>query len=201
MLEACIAASGAIVQQSWQLRDNRQAIKEALAAAISESDMVITAGGISTGQYDFMQEELEALGVEQKFWNVAQKPGKPLYFGIAASEKPVFSLPGNPVSSLVCFLEYCITAISMMQGATPSRKFAAFLDEPFPADRKRHRFLFGRVCAENGTLHCRLSDQTESHMLTALTGANCMIEAPASPEPLPAGTLVSCALLPWTASL
>jgi len=201
MLEACIEASGAIVQQSRQLRDDRQAIKKALAAAIAESDMIITAGGISTGQFDFMHEELEALGVEQKFWKVAQKPGKPLYFGTTASGKLVFSLPGNPVSSLVCFLEYCMTAITLMQGAMPSRKFQASLDEPFPADRKRHRFLFGHVRSDDGTLRCRLSEQTESHMLTTLTGANCLIETPPSPEPLPAGAQVSCSLLPWTMSL
>jgi len=201
MLEACIRTSGAIVQQTWQLRDDPEVIKEALASAITDSDMIITSGGISTGQYDFMHEELEALGVEQKFWKVAQKPGKPLYFGTTASGKAVFSLPGNPVSALVCFLEYCMTAICLIQGAALSRKFQASLDEPFPADRKRHRFLFGQVRAENGRLLCRLSEHTESHMLTALSGANCIIEAPASSEPLPAGALVSCSLLPWTASL
>jgi molybdopterin molybdotransferase len=201
LLEACVEATGAEITQTHQLPDDRQAIREALTSAIEESDMVITAGGISTGQYDFMHEELQALGVEQRFWKVAQKPGKPLYFGATAAGKLVFSLPGNPVSALVGLLEYCLPALSRMQGVEPARKFTATLDEPFPADRKRHRFLFGRLRVEAGALRCKLSPQTESHMLTALSGANCLVEAPPSPEALPAGSLVTCALLPWTNAL
>jgi len=201
LLEACVEAAGALITQTRQLRDDRQAIREALASAIAESDVIVTAGGISTGEFDFMHEELEALGVEQRFWKVAQKPGKPVYFGTTGSGKLVFSLPGNPVSALVGLLEYCLPALSRMQGVKPARKFTATLDEPFPADRKRHRFLFGRLRIEAGALRCQLSPQTESHMLTALSGANCLVEAPPSPEALPAGSLVTCALLPWTNDL
>jgi molybdopterin molybdotransferase len=201
LLEACVEAAGALITQTRQLRDDRQAIREALASAIAESDVIVTAGGISTGEFDFMHEELEALGVEQRFWKVAQKPGKPVYFGTTGSGKLVFSLPGNPVSALVGLLEYCLPALSRMQGVKPARKFTATLDEPFPADRKRHRFLFGRLRIEAGALRCQLSPQTESHMLTALSGANCLVEAPPATEPLPAGSLVTCALLPWTNDL
>lgn len=201
LLEACVEAAGALITQTRQLRDDRQAIREALASAIAESDVIVTAGGISTGEFDFMHEELEALGVEQRFWKVAQKPGKPVYFGTTGSGKLVFSLPGNPVSALVGLLEYCLPALSRMQGVEPTRKFTTTLDEPFPADRKRHRFLFGRLRIEAGALRCQLSPQTESHMLTALSGANCLVEAPPATEPLPAGSLVTCALLPWTNDL
>jgi molybdopterin molybdotransferase len=201
LLASCLEAAGAKVAEPRQLRDDRQAIREALASAIAESDVIVTAGGISTGEFDFMHEELEALGVEQKFWKVAQKPGKPLYFGATASGKLIFSLPGNPVSALVGLLEYCLPVLSRMQGASPARKFTTTLDEPFPADRKRHRFLFGRLRVEAGALRCQLSPQTESHMLTALSGANCLVDAPPSPEALPAGSLVTCALLPWTNAL
>jgi len=197
LLEVCVEAAGAEVTQTRQLRDDRQAIREALASAIAGSDVIVTAGGISTGEFDFMHEELEALGVEQKFWKVAQKPGKPVYFGATASGKLVFSLPGNPVSALVGLLEYCLPALARMQGGEPAAKFTATLDEPFPADRKRHRFLFGRLRVEAGALRCKLSPQTESHMLTALSGANCLVEAPPAAEPLPAGSIVTCSWLPW----
>lgn len=198
LLSTCLESAGAEVVETRQLRDDRQAIREALASAIEKSDMVITAGGISTGEFDFMHEALDALGVEQRFWKVAQKPGKPLYFGSTASGKLVFALPGNPVSALVCLLEFALPALALMQGATPAPKFTATLDEPFPADRKRYRFLFGRLRVESGALRCQLSPQTESHMLTALREADCLIEAEASPEPLPAGSLVTCSWLPWT---
>ncbi len=200
LLEACIEASGAIVPKTRQLPDDRLAIWEALASAIDESDIVITAGGISTGEFDFMHEALGELGVEQRFWTVAQKPGKPLYFGATASGKLVFSLPGNPVSALVCLLEYCLPALARMQGIKPARKFTAALDAPFPADRKRHRFLFGTTRIDDGALRCTLSPQTESHMLTALSSANCVVEAPPAAEPLPAGSPVTCSWLPWANS-
>jgi len=197
MLAACLEAAGAQIVEMRQLRDDREAIREALASAIDESDMVITAGGISTGQYDFMHETLDELGVKQKFWKVAQKPGKPFYFGSTAAGTLCFALPGNPISALVCLLEYALPALALMQGATPAPKFTALLDEPFPADRKRHRFLFGKTRIENGVLRCRVSQQTDSHMLTALSEADCLIEAESSPEPVPAGSVVTCAWLPW----
>jgi molybdopterin molybdotransferase len=197
MLESCVRASGAETCGSWQLPDDPRLILDTVEKVLGTCDVLVTAGGISTGQYDFMQETLTSLGVKQKFWKVAQKPGKPLYFGIAPSGALVFSLPGNPVSAFACFVEYCMPALSRMQGAEPSAKVEAFLDETCPADRKRHRFLFGRLRAEGGQLRCSVSPKTESHMLTAAGGANCIVESPASSDPLPAGTLVTCNLLPW----
>ena len=201
MLEACVRSAGADMAGSWQIPDELLRIREVLERSLGKSDLLITAGGISTGQYDFMQEALTELGVEQRFWKVAQKPGKPIYFGIAPSGTMVFSLPGNPVSALVCFLEYVMPALQMLQGAEMPTKIEALLDTPFSADRKRHRFLFGQLRAESGQLRCSVSPKTESHMLTALCGANCLIESPPSPEPLPAGSLVICSMLPWAASL
>ncbi|MBN1928520.1 MAG: molybdopterin molybdotransferase MoeA [Chlorobiaceae bacterium] len=200
MLAACLEAAGAEIIETRQLRDDRETIREALAEAIKRSDMVVTAGGISTGQYDFMHETLGELGVKQKFWKVAQKPGKPFYFGSTDGGVLLFALPGNPVSALVCLLEYGLPALALMQGAAPATKFTALLDEPFPADRKRHRFLFGTARIDGGVLRCRVSPQTDSHMLTALSGADCLIEAAPSPEPIPAGSLVTCAWLPWANS-
>ncbi len=197
MLEACIQASGAGKCGAWQLPDDPVRIRKTLEEALGSCDLLVTAGGISTGQYDFMQETLTSLGVVQKFWQVAQKPGKPLYFGLAPSGALVFSLPGNPVSALACFIEYCMPALSRIHGAEPSAKIEACLDEPFPVDRNRHRFLFGRVRAEGGQLRCLASPKTDSHMLTAAGGANCLIESPPSSDPLPAGAMATCNLLPW----
>jgi molybdopterin molybdotransferase len=197
MLEACVRDCGAELVAAVQLPDDPIRIRAAMETALGKCDLLITAGGISTGQYDYIQETLSGIGVEQKFWKVAQKPGKPLYFGLSPSGTLVFSLPGNPVSALVCFLEYCMPAIALLQGGTISSKFEACLDETFPADRKRHRFLFGSLRVEGGSLRCRLSPKTESHMLTSATDANCIVESPPISEPLPAGSLVTCRMLPW----
>ncbi len=178
--------------------DDRELLREVLALALNECDLLITVGGISSGEYDFVQQELSALGVTKKFWKIAQKPGKPLYFGSSGEGKVVFSLPGNPVSALVCFVEYCLSALCALAGKPAPVKFHAALAEPFPSDKKRHRFLLGTVRAEEGQLLCKASPKVESHMITAVVGSNCLIEAEPSGEPFLKGSRVRCTMLPWS---
>jgi len=180
--------------------DDRVAVSSALAAAMAEADLVVSVGGISTGEYDFVREELERLGVSQHFWTVAQKPGKPVYFG-SRDGRGVFALPGNPVSALVCFMEYVVPAIMLLQGRAEPGRLQAVLDSPFPADRKRYRFLPGRLREEDGRLFCSVTEKIESHMISSLVGSNCIIECSPSAEPLPAGSLVFCSQLPWAGLL
>ncbi len=197
-LESCALSAGAVAAGTWHASDQPDAIAEVLGEALVRSDVLLTAGGISTGEYDYMQRLLTGLGVREQFWKVAHKPGKPLFFGDTSEGKLVFGLPGNPVSALVCFLEYIMPTLSAMQDSSYHGKIDAVLSEPFPTDRKRYRFLFGRVWQKEGGLSCRVSDKTESHMLTSLVGSNCLIEAPAAPGPLPAGAVVTCNMLPWS---
>ncbi|MBC8525066.1 MAG: molybdopterin molybdenumtransferase MoeA [Prosthecochloris sp.] len=197
-LAACVASSGATIAGLWQVPDDPRAIGKALDEALGSCDLLITAGGISTGEYDYMQRLLTDLGVEQKFWKVAQKPGKPFFFGRRKEGAVVFGLPGNPVSSLVCFLEYCMPTLSVMQNSRYHGKIEAELFERFPADKKRYRFLFGRIWQKEGRLFCNATRKIESHMITSLAGANCLIEAPPSGRFLSPGTVVTCNLLPWS---
>ncbi|NTV61579.1 MAG: molybdopterin molybdotransferase MoeA [Chlorobiaceae bacterium] len=197
MLEAACRSIGLEVAMQAHAPDDRAFLRKTLSMALTAGDFVITAGGISTGEYDFVQEELSSLGVEKKFWSVSQKPGKPIFFGTSAEKKPVFSLPGNPVSALVCFAEYCVPVLFALQGKPAPAKLRAVLSAPFPCDRKRHRFLLGRIWAEDEQLHCRVSQKTESHMITSSSGANCIIEAAPASEPLRAGSPATCTLLPW----
>ncbi len=197
MLEAACRSVGVEPAGLHHAPDDRVALREALALALAECDVLITAGGISTGEYDFVQQELSALGVTKQFWNVAQKPGKPLYFGSTPEGKAVFSLPGNPVSALVCFVEYCIPALNILQEHPEINSFKAILAELFPTDKKRHRFLSGKVWSEHGKLLCKVSPKVESHMITSLAGSNCLVEAEPSSVPLPAGSEVTCTMLPW----
>jgi molybdopterin molybdotransferase len=90
--------------------DSRRAFSEAFA-----TDMVLSTGGVSMGTFDLVRETLAGLGVVERFWKIAQKPGKPLTFGRRGAV-PVFGLPGNPVSSLVCFYLYVRPALRAMQG-------------------------------------------------------------------------------------
>ncbi|MBM3422022.1 MAG: molybdopterin molybdotransferase MoeA [Chlorobi bacterium] len=197
MMEALLRAWGIEPAMTLHAPDDRDALRNTIFHALADSDMLITAGGISTGEYDYVQELLREAGVTPRFWRVAQKPGKPLYFGLTGDGRPVFALPGNPVSAITCFIEYVVPAICLMQGRKVPAGITAELEEPFPADRKRHRFLPGTVREQGGKLLCRVSGKLESHMITSLAGANAIIGTPPSPEPLRPGMTVTCTLLPW----
>ena len=96
------------------VRDRPDAIRARLAEAL-RADPVLSSGGVSVGDLDFVKEALDGLGVERLFWKVAQKPGKPLTFG-RLDGRLLFGLPGNPVSALVCFYVYVRPALRRMQG-------------------------------------------------------------------------------------
>jgi molybdopterin molybdotransferase len=96
------------------VRDRFEDIRDRLAEA-ARADVVLSTGGVSVGEYDFVKEALDALGVERRFWKVAQKPGKPLTFGTGRACL-WFGLPGNPVSALVCFAVYVRPALRRLAG-------------------------------------------------------------------------------------
>ena len=93
-----------------RLDDIRARVEEAAAA-----DVVLSTGGVSVGEFDFVRDALDAIGVQRKFWKVAQKPGKPLTFG-TLGRRLFFGLPGNPVSALVCFAVYVRPALRKLAG-------------------------------------------------------------------------------------
>jgi molybdopterin molybdotransferase len=118
-------------------RDDLDETRRLLDAAL-QSDVVITSGGVSVGEYDFVKQVQEELGVERRFWGVATKPGKPLAFGVRG-ETLVFGVPGNPVASMVCFELYIRPALLALQGRTDLYRpyvFAA-AEEPVKGTRAR----------------------------------------------------------------
>lgn len=102
-------ASAEVVEDSYDL------IKEKIASAIKENDVVLITGGISVGDYDFVGRILNDLNVEEKFYKVRQKPGKPIFFG-AKGETIVFALPGNPAAVLTSFYMYVLAALAELTG-------------------------------------------------------------------------------------
>ena len=99
MLAAALTTAGANVTPLEPVEDDPGAHREALGRALA-ADVVVTSGGVSVGPHDLVRSTLRELGVEEVFWGVAVKPGKPLSFGVRGNTL-VFGLPGNPVSSLV----------------------------------------------------------------------------------------------------
>jgi len=97
--------------------DDEKTLRERLTLHLNTHDLLILSGGVSMGKFDLVPKVLAALGVEQVFHRIAQRPGKPMWFGIGREGQSVFGLPGNPVSTLVCLARYVIPAIAAAMGA------------------------------------------------------------------------------------
>jgi molybdopterin molybdotransferase len=118
-LAAACAAAGAAIVRSGIVRDDRARLEAAFAEALSDSDVLVTTGGVSVGKYDLVGGALEALGVTPVLHKVAVKPGKPIWFGMAGA-RPVFGLPGNPVSALLGFEVFVRAALVRLGGDDPA---------------------------------------------------------------------------------
>ena len=116
MLKALLQLSGAEVEVLRPVADDADAHRSALAGAL-DADVVVTSGGVSVGPHDLVRPTLAALGVEEVFWGVAMRPGKPLSFGVRGGTL-VFGLPGNPVSSYVSATLFAVPALLALQGAS-----------------------------------------------------------------------------------
>ncbi|ACF13332.1 molybdenum cofactor synthesis domain protein [Chloroherpeton thalassium ATCC 35110] len=196
LLSSAARFSGAEVVMTKTLRDAEHEMTDALGSAILQADIVVTTGGVSEGAYDFVRTAMEKRGVEAHFAKVAQKPGMPFYFG-TKSRRLLFGLPGNPVSAFMNFMEYVYPELLKFAGGEAPIKSQGVLQAPFKCEKKKHRFLFGTVRFEAGELRCTPTGKTGSHMLTAMLGANAILEAPANDAPLPAGEKIIFSLLPW----
>jgi molybdopterin molybdotransferase len=102
------------------LPDDRAVLASRLASHLATHDVLVLTGGVSMGRFDHVPSVLRELGVTEVFHKVAQRPGKPIWFGIGGAGQTVFGLPGNPVSALTCLLRYVVPALAAMLGA-PAR--------------------------------------------------------------------------------
>ncbi|BBL80694.1 molybdopterin molybdenumtransferase MoeA [Rubrobacter xylanophilus] len=113
--------AGARARRLYAASDDAERIRAAVGEALEDADVVITSGGVSVGEKDLVKGTMQDLGVEQVFWGVKFKPGKPLFFGVRG-ETLVFGLPGNPVSAMVCFELFVRPAIFRMMGRVDRRR-------------------------------------------------------------------------------
>ena len=116
---------------SCHFADDEQTITEGLGSMLEQSDLVILSGGVSAGKSDRIPGILKKLGVRQHFQGVRQRPGKPLYYGKKEGGAAVFGLPGNPLSTLVCFHRYVIPVLEKMSGLAAPTEPMVFLGETF----------------------------------------------------------------------
>ncbi|WP_005031376.1 gephyrin-like molybdotransferase Glp [Holophaga foetida] len=170
-----VATFGAIPCPLPRVPDKRERVHAAIQKAMETCDILLTTGGVSEGDFDFIKPVLEELGAQQVFWKVAQKPGGPFGFW-TLNGKPIFGIPGNPVSAMVMVEEYVRPALRQMMGfkdcLRPMRK--AILDEDWKKPRPDGKTHFLRVMLqeqEDG-LHARLTGSQSSGVLTSMLLAN-----------------------------
>jgi len=166
--------------------DELEATKDALERAFAECDAVVTTGGVSVGEMDFVKTAFAELGGQTDFWRVAIKPGKPFVFG-QRNGKPLFGLPGNPVSAFVTFFLLVGPAVKIMLGGKTAElpRVTRTLTEPLVNDSNRRHFM--RVWANEK--EARPSGPQASHRLGSLALASGLVDVPAATT-LGAGTEV-----------
>jgi molybdopterin molybdotransferase len=188
MLGAALEAAGAVVERLAATEDTEDAHARALEHALG-ADVVVTSGGVSVGPHDLVRRVAARLGVQEVFWGVAMRPGKPLAFGVRGRTL-VFGLPGNPVSALVGCLLFVRPALLALQGhpdpAPPFRPGILAADvrqRPERDDYIRARTIWS---AEGALLHPIVGQ--ESHMIAQTTAADAIVHVPRGTDVLAAGT-------------
>ncbi len=180
MLLALVARSGCIPVDLGTVPDDEGAITAAIERGAAECDAILSSGGVSVGDFDYVKTVLNRLG-DMHWWQVAVRPAKPLAFGTVGGT-PVFGLPGNPVSSMVSFELFARPALRQMTGHRElfRPEVPAVADEPFRRrpDGKLHLVRVVATPDGNGRLHVRSSGGQGSHLLRAMALANALALLP-----------------------
>jgi molybdopterin molybdotransferase len=194
-LAGLIAGAGAELVATRIVPDDREATRRMLEEALG-GDVVVVSGGVSVGEHDHVRPALDALGVEQVFWGVALRPGKPTYFGVR-EDTLVFGLPGNPVSAMVTFDLFARPALRALLGAQdrPRPRATAILAEDYAKQPGRAHVIRCRLELRDDGWHARPTKDQGSHVLTSMLDADAYAIAPTDAGDLPAGSRLEIQLL------
>ena len=190
MLAAQLTGAGAQVTRLAAVADDEAAHRDALERGLAY-DVLVTSGGVSVGPHDLVRKVAAELGVEEVFWRVAVRPGKPVSFGVR-QDTLVFGLPGNPVSSLVACELFVKPAVLACQGAArPGPTFAAgLLVEPLARNEGRDDFVRARSELTDAGMMLRPVAGQESHMIARAAEADALVLVPRGEGKLEAGAIV-----------
>jgi molybdopterin molybdotransferase len=191
-LYGMLARLGVDIIDMGVVPDERQATHDAFVQAADNADVIITSGGVSVGEADYVKETLDTIG-EVDFWQIAIKPGRPLAFGRVKSTT-FFGLPGNPVSVMVTFYQFVAPALRRMMGqieADPAPTFKVRCASRLKKTRGRTEFQ--RAVLEHtaeGELVVRSTGAQGSGLLHSMSVANCFVILPADSTGVEPGALV-----------
>jgi molybdopterin molybdotransferase len=185
------------------VKDDPAALETAFREAAACADVIITSGGVSVGEADFIKQLMAQLG-EVAFWKIAMKPGRPMAFGRIqpdGTERPgawLFGLPGNPVAVMVTFYQFVRPAILKLAGVSPVARFPAFPARCVDAMKKgrgRTEFQRGILFQENGEWCVRPTGAQGSGVLRSMADADCFIVLEHEREKVAAGDMVNVQLM------
>jgi molybdopterin molybdotransferase len=176
LIEAQLASAGAAVERLSSVADDEDAHRAALARGL-EADVFVTSGGVSVGPHDLVRRIEAELGVEEVFWGVSVKPGKPISFGVAEGKRLVFGLPGNPVSVLVGFELFVRPAVLALQGVTdPLPRFErGRLGGEVERNPGRDELVRGRLGFDDEGVVVEPLPGRESHMIARAALADALV--------------------------
>ncbi|MCI0506350.1 MAG: molybdopterin molybdotransferase MoeA [Gammaproteobacteria bacterium] len=191
-LTAMLQRFGANIIDLGAVKDNRRDIEETFNTAARQADVVITSGGVSVGDADYVRETMEKLG-RINFWKIAMKPGRPLAFG-KIDHCLIFGLPGNPVSTMVTFYQFVLPALRKLQGESATEFMTLQLPCVTPLRKTAGRVEFQRGVMEKnraGEWTVKSVGGQGSHLLSSMSKANCFIILPMECENVEPGTVVT----------
>ncbi|PMO00658.1 bifunctional molybdopterin-guanine dinucleotide biosynthesis protein MobB/molybdopterin molybdotransferase MoeA [Vibrio sp. 10N.222.55.F9] len=174
------------------IEDDEQKMMDVLHSASLETDMVLTSGGVSVGDADYIKLALDKLG-EINFWRINMRPGRPLAYG-KIENKPFFGLPGNPVAVMVSFINFVEPAIRKLQGQTnwTPVKANAVATEQLRSRQGRTEFSRGVFSMnESGVLEVKTTGKQGSGILRSMSEANCLIEISPAVDTVKVGETVT----------
>jgi molybdopterin molybdotransferase len=173
-----------------RLRDDANALAVAIDRLDSDLDALVLSGGVSMGQFDFVPSVLEELGAKLVLHKIEQRPGRPMWFGVSARGKPIFALPGNPVSTLVCTTRYVLPALRAASGLAPAPIERAELSAAFEGSPTMTFFVPVKLASsERATLQALPHRTNTSGDFVALAGTDGFVELAPKRGTYPAGTV------------
>ena len=180
-----IAVNAALIKRGYvktsmhHINDEPEVMERKMNTLLHENDMIILSGGVSRGKKDFVPDILNRAGVQKEFHKVAQRPGKPFWFG-QKGEKVVFALPGNPVSTFMCFHKYVVPWLEVSAGISVKKEYA-ILDEDFDFEPDLTYFLQVKLYqGDDGAWMARPVPGQGSGDLANLVDASAFLELPSN---------------------
>jgi molybdopterin molybdotransferase len=186
-INAALCDNGFKTFKSLTVGDNLVVTQKKIQLLLNQSDVLIITGGISVGKYDLVQKALNNLGVQELFYKVNQKPGKPIFAG-KINSKIIFALPGNPAAVIVCFYQYVLPALMKMAGLDHAKNRVSMLPLKHSFLVKGDRDVFVRSSINNGEVVINSSQDSDN--LFSFASSSALVYLPARSSVYSAGELV-----------